>query len=141
LVAERQENEVTKKTLTEALDQIEELVKEVECAKNSVYQLQDNIQRLEQNASAREADLLTERQEKETTSKALAEAQAKIEGLLEEISSANKKTDLLQKTIERFVVFFFSWKHCLLPKLSTRNLLACVFMYLQNILMYRFLKQ
>jgi myosin-5 len=107
LVAERQENEVTKKTLTEALDQIEELVKEVECAKNSVYQLQDNIQRLEQNASAREADLLTERQEKETTSKALAEAQAKIEGLLEEISSANKKTDLLQKTIERFVVFFF----------------------------------
>ncbi|XP_015616299.1 myosin-17 isoform X7 [Oryza sativa Japonica Group] len=101
LVAERQENEVTKKTLTEALDQIEELVKEVECAKNSVYQLQDNIQRLEQNASAREADLLTERQEKETTSKALAEAQAKIEGLLEEISSANKKTDLLQKTIER----------------------------------------
>ncbi|XP_052164075.1 myosin-17-like isoform X6 [Oryza glaberrima] len=101
LVAERQENEVTTKTLTEALDQIEELVKEVECAKNSVYQLQDNIQRLEQNASAREADLLTERQEKETTSKALAEAQAKIEGLLEEISSANKKTDLLQKTIER----------------------------------------
>uniref|UniRef100_A0A0D9YE15 Myosin motor domain-containing protein n=1 Tax=Oryza glumipatula TaxID=40148 RepID=A0A0D9YE15_9ORYZ len=101
LVAERQENEVTKKTLTDALDQIEELVKEVECAKNSVYQLQDNIQRLEQNASAREADLLAERQEKETTSKALAEAQAKIEGLLEEISSANKKTDLLQKTIER----------------------------------------
>lgn len=45
MVAERQENEVTKKTLTEALDQIEELVKEVECAKNSVYQLQDNIQR------------------------------------------------------------------------------------------------
>ncbi|XP_040375912.1 myosin-17-like isoform X3 [Oryza brachyantha] len=101
LVAERQENEVTKKTLTEALDQIEEFVKEVECAKNTVYQLQDNIQRLEQSASAREADLLTERQEKETTCEALAEAQAKIEGLLEEISSANKKINLLQKSIER----------------------------------------
>uniref|UniRef100_A0A0D9V4W4 Myosin motor domain-containing protein n=1 Tax=Leersia perrieri TaxID=77586 RepID=A0A0D9V4W4_9ORYZ len=83
LVAERQENEVTKKTLTKALDQIEELVKEVECAKNSMYQLQDNIERLEQSASAREANLLTERQEKDITSKALAEAQAKIGGLEE----------------------------------------------------------
>ncbi|KAG8055648.1 hypothetical protein GUJ93_ZPchr0001g33025 [Zizania palustris] len=101
LVTERQENEVTKKTLSEALDQIEELVKEVECANNIVYQLQDNIQRLEQSATAREAVLLTESREKDTTSKALAKAQAQIEGLLEEISSNNKKTDLLQKTIER----------------------------------------
>lgn len=45
MVTERQENEVTKKTLTEALDQIEELVKEVECANYSVHQLQDSIQR------------------------------------------------------------------------------------------------
>ncbi|KAL5222227.1 hypothetical protein ABZP36_026940 [Zizania latifolia] len=101
LVAERQENEVTKKTLIESLDQVEELVKEVECANNNIYQLQDNIQRLEQSATAREAVLLTESQEKDITSKALEEAQAKIEGLLEEISSADKKNDLLQKTIER----------------------------------------
>lgn len=45
MVAEKQENEVTKKTLTEALDQIEELVKEVECTNHSVHQLQDSIQR------------------------------------------------------------------------------------------------
>jgi myosin-5 len=45
MVTERKETEVTKKTLTEALDQIEELVKEVECANHSVHQLQDSIQR------------------------------------------------------------------------------------------------
>jgi myosin-5 len=45
MVTERQESEVTKKTLTEALDQIEELVKEVECANHSVHQFQDSIQR------------------------------------------------------------------------------------------------
>lgn len=45
LVAEKQENEVTKKALTEALDQIEELVKEIERANNSIHQLQDSIQR------------------------------------------------------------------------------------------------
>ncbi|XP_021313169.1 myosin-17 isoform X4 [Sorghum bicolor] len=101
MVTERKETEVTKKTLTEALDQIEELVKEVECANHSVHQLQDSIQRLEQTAVAREATLLTERQEKDATSKALAEAQGRIEGLLKEIYSANRKTDQLQSTIER----------------------------------------
>ncbi|XP_062219527.1 myosin-17-like isoform X5 [Phragmites australis] len=101
LVAEKQENEVTKRTLTEALDQIEELVKEVECANHSVHQLQDIIQRLEQSAVAREATLLTESQEKDATSKALAEAQGRIEDLLKEIYSANRKIDQLQKTVER----------------------------------------
>lgn len=45
MVTERKENEATKKTLTEALDQIEELVKEVECANHNVHQFQDSIQR------------------------------------------------------------------------------------------------
>jgi hypothetical protein len=44
-IAEKQENEVTKRTLTEALDQIEEMVKEVECANHRAHQLQDSIQR------------------------------------------------------------------------------------------------
>ncbi|XP_025817045.1 myosin-17-like isoform X2 [Panicum hallii] len=101
MVTERQESEVTKKTLTEALDQIEELVKEVECANHSVHQFQDSIQRLEQSAVAREATLLTERQEKDAISKELAEAQGRIKGLLKEIKSANRKTDQLQDTIER----------------------------------------
>ncbi|VAH78306.1 unnamed protein product [Triticum turgidum subsp. durum] len=101
LVAEKQEKEVTKKTLTEALDRIEELVKELECANSSMHQLQDSIQRLEQSASAREAVLLTEHQEKDAKSKALAEAEARIDGLLEEISSANINIDLLKKTMKR----------------------------------------
>ena len=61
--------------------------------------------RLEQNAVARETTLLTERQEKDTISKELAEARGRIEGLLKEINSANRKTDQLQDTIERFVAF------------------------------------
>ncbi|XP_047053046.1 myosin-17-like isoform X3 [Lolium rigidum] len=101
LVAEKQETEVTKKTLTEALDQIEELVKEIECANNNMHQLQDSIQRLEESASATEAVLLTEHQEKDATSKALAEAEVRIEGLLDEISSANRNIDLLQNTVKR----------------------------------------
>ncbi|CAL4974395.1 unnamed protein product [Urochloa decumbens] len=101
MATERQEIEVTKKTLTEALDQIEELVKEVECANHSVRQLQDSIQRLEQSAVARDAALLTERQEKDSILKVLAEAQGRIEGLLKEIYSANRKTDELQNTIQR----------------------------------------
>ncbi|XP_044976870.1 myosin-17-like isoform X8 [Hordeum vulgare subsp. vulgare] len=101
LVVEKQENEVNKKALTEAQDQIKELVKEIECANNSMHQLQDGIQRLEQSASAREAVLLTEHQEKDAKSKALAEAEARIDGLLEEISSANRNIDLLQKTLKR----------------------------------------
>ncbi|KAM0828312.1 hypothetical protein ACQ4PT_067633 [Festuca glaucescens] len=101
LVAEKQETEVTKKTLTEALDQIEELVKEIECANNNMHQLQDSIQRLEESASATEAVLLTEHQEKDATSKALAEAEVRIGGLLDEISSANRNIDLLQNTVKR----------------------------------------
>jgi myosin V len=60
---------------------------------------------MEQTAVAREATLLAEHQEKDATSKALAEAQGRIEGLLKEIYSANRKNDQLQSTIERFVVF------------------------------------
>ncbi|VAH78333.1 unnamed protein product [Triticum turgidum subsp. durum] len=66
-----------------------------------MHQLQDSIQRLEQSASAREAVLLTEHQEKDAKSKALAEAEARIDGLLEEISSANINIDLLKKTMKR----------------------------------------
>ncbi|VAH62570.1 unnamed protein product [Triticum turgidum subsp. durum] len=66
-----------------------------------MHQLQDSIQRLEQSASAREAVLLTEHQEKDAKSKALAEAEVRIDGLLEEISSANINIDLLQKTMKR----------------------------------------
>jgi hypothetical protein len=59
--------------------------------------------RLEESASATEAVLLTEHQEKDATSKALAEAETRIEGLLDEISSANRNIDLLQNTVKRFV--------------------------------------
>ena len=45
LVTEKQENEVTKKTLSEAQVQIEELVKEIECANNNMHQLQESVQR------------------------------------------------------------------------------------------------
>jgi hypothetical protein len=61
--------------------------------------------RLEQSAFAREATLLTERQGKDATSKALAESQGRIEDLVKDIHSANRKINQLQKTIERFVVF------------------------------------
>jgi hypothetical protein len=61
--------------------------------------------RLEQSTVAREATLLTECQGKDVTSKVLAESQGRIEGLVKEIDSANRKMNQLKKTVERFVVF------------------------------------
>ncbi|RCV27045.1 hypothetical protein SETIT_5G294200v2 [Setaria italica] len=101
MVTERQENEVTKKTLTEALDQIEELVKEVECANHSVHQLQDSIQRLEETTVANENLLLREREQNDATSKAHVESQEKYEELLKKFVDVDRKIDLLQGTIER----------------------------------------
>jgi peptidoglycan hydrolase CwlO-like protein len=63
--------------------------------------------RLEQSTVAKEATLLTEHKEKDAISKALAEAQERIKGLLKENYSASTKIDQLQNTVERFVFFFF----------------------------------
>ncbi|CAM0882389.1 unnamed protein product [Alopecurus aequalis] len=101
LVAEKQENEVTKKTLTEALDQIEGLVKEIECANNNMHQLQESIQRLEENVSAKETLLLTESEQNASSSKLLAEAQLKIAELIKNVEDSHRKSDSLQATIER----------------------------------------
>ncbi|WVZ69084.1 hypothetical protein U9M48_017928 [Paspalum notatum var. saurae] len=101
MVTERQENEATKRTLTEALDQIEGLVKEVECANQSVHHLQDSIQRLEEGATAADALYLAERQEHDSTKKSLSEAQEANKELLTKIEKAEKNIDQLLENVER----------------------------------------
>ncbi|OEL32655.1 Myosin-17, partial [Dichanthelium oligosanthes] len=101
MVTERQEKEVIKKTLTEALDQIEGLVKEVECANHNVHQLQDSMQRLEEGATTTDALYLAERQEHDQTRKSLSEAQEINKELLTKIEEAEKNIDQLQENVER----------------------------------------
>jgi hypothetical protein len=80
--------------------------------------------RLEQIAVAREETLLTERQGKYATTKALAESQERVEGLVKAIDSANRKNDQLQKTVERFVVVFIASNH-FLPCIYLHLPLSC----------------
>ncbi|XP_022682842.1 myosin-17 isoform X2 [Setaria italica] len=101
LRSERQQNDAIMKQQADSQAEIGELQRKLEDADGRNKLLQDSLQRLEQSAVAREATLLTERQEKDAISKALAEAQGRIEGLLKEIYSASRKTDQLQNTIER----------------------------------------
>ncbi|XP_039812350.1 myosin-11-like isoform X2 [Panicum virgatum] len=101
LRSEKQQTDVIMKQLADSRGEIGELQRKLEDADGRNGLLQDSLQRLEQNAVARETTLLTERQEKDTISKELAEARGRIEGLLKEINSANRKIDQLQDTIER----------------------------------------
>ncbi|CAL4974394.1 unnamed protein product [Urochloa decumbens] len=101
LRSERQQNDAVMKQLADSQGEIGELQRKLEDADGRNRLLQDSLQRLEQSAVARDAALLTERQEKDSILKVLAEAQGRIEGLLKEIYSANRKTDELQNTIQR----------------------------------------
>jgi myosin-5 len=60
--------------------------------------------RLENTIREGEALLLTERQQTEAASATLAESQARNEALLSKLEDAVKENDLLQETVQRFVL-------------------------------------
>uniref|UniRef100_A0A0E0N1L6 Myosin motor domain-containing protein n=1 Tax=Oryza rufipogon TaxID=4529 RepID=A0A0E0N1L6_ORYRU len=102
LVAEQEENDVTKKAHANAQERNEELSKEVEDADGKIKQLSDTVQRLEETIQEREAILLAERQEKEEASAVIAESQARNEAFASKLEDAEKQIDLLQETVQRF---------------------------------------
>ncbi|KAJ1285100.1 hypothetical protein BS78_03G254900 [Paspalum vaginatum] len=101
LLTEKEQNASTLKLLAEAQLRIEELIKKLEGADIKSYSLQDTISRLEQDGTAKEALLLTEKQAHEATRKTLTEAQEKNEELLKIIHDNDKNILQLQFTIQR----------------------------------------
>ncbi|XP_062219503.1 myosin-17-like isoform X2 [Phragmites australis] len=102
LVAEREENDLTKKAHANALEGNEELNKKVKDAEEKIKQFSDIVQRLEVTVREGEALLLTERQQSEAVSTALAESQARNEALVSKLEDAVKQNDLLHEAIKRF---------------------------------------
>ncbi|KAG0539151.1 hypothetical protein BDA96_03G297700 [Sorghum bicolor] len=101
LRSERQQNDAIVKQLAESQGEVGELQRKLEdaCARNSL--LQDSLQRLEQDVTAKEALLLTEKQAHEETRKTLTETQEKSEELLKKIHDSDKHILQLQFTIQR----------------------------------------
>ncbi|CAL4974396.1 unnamed protein product [Urochloa decumbens] len=101
LLTEKQEHEATRKTLNEAQERNEELLKKIHDNDKNILQLQFTIQRLEETTVANENLLLREREQNDATTKAHIESQEKYEELLKKFVDVDRKIDLLQGTIER----------------------------------------
>jgi len=102
LLTEKQAHEATKKTLSEAQERNEELLKKIHDNDKNILQLQFTIQRLEETTVAKENLLLREKEQNDATTKAHIESQEKYEELLKKFVDVDTKIDLLQGTIERF---------------------------------------
>ncbi|CAO2178511.1 unnamed protein product [Urochloa humidicola] len=101
LLTEKQEHEATRKTLSEAQERNEELLKKIHDNDKNILQLQFTIQRLEETTVANENLLLREREQNDAATKAHIESQEKYEELLKKFVDVDRKIDLLQGTIER----------------------------------------
>ncbi|KAM0843588.1 hypothetical protein ACQ4PT_057616 [Festuca glaucescens] len=101
LVSEKQTHEATKNTLTETLGRNEELIKKIQDSDKHNLQLQLTVERLQENASTKEALLLREREQNNATVKAQEESQERNSQLIKKFEDVDKKIDLLQGTIQR----------------------------------------
>ncbi|XP_035817765.1 myosin-17 isoform X6 [Zea mays] len=101
LRSERQQKDAIMKQLAESQGEIGELQRKLEDADARNGLLQDSLQRLEQDVSAKEVLLLTEKQAHEATRKTLTEVQEKSEELLKKIHDNDKHILQLQFTIQR----------------------------------------
>ncbi|VAH62550.1 unnamed protein product [Triticum turgidum subsp. durum] len=102
LVAEREENDVTKKAHSNAQERNEELNRKVQDADEMIKQLNDIVKRLEETVREGEALLLTEKQQNEEASAALAESHLRDQAFAIKIEEAEKQITLLQENVERF---------------------------------------
>ncbi|ONM38765.1 Myosin family protein with Dil domain [Zea mays] len=101
LLTEKEQNASTLKLLAEAQLRIEELIKKLEGSDRKSDSLQDTITRLEQDVTAKEALLLTEKEAHDATRKTLTEAQEESGELLKKIHDNDKHILQLQFTIQR----------------------------------------
>uniref|UniRef100_A0A0E0C753 Myosin motor domain-containing protein n=1 Tax=Oryza meridionalis TaxID=40149 RepID=A0A0E0C753_9ORYZ len=101
LEIERQENNATKDEVTNAQNKIMELVNESQQLQDIRKHLEDNIKRLEEDATTREALLISEKQAHEATKRTLTETQLRNGELINKIQDSDKHALQLELTIER----------------------------------------
>ncbi|EMS55825.1 Myosin-J heavy chain [Triticum urartu] len=101
LATERQENNATKEELANAQKKTKELVNELQNCQEIRKQLEENIKRLEQDATAKDALLISEKQTHEATKKTLTETLGRNEELIKKIQDSDKHSLQLQLTVER----------------------------------------
>ncbi|PNT72700.1 hypothetical protein BRADI_2g48076v3 [Brachypodium distachyon] len=101
LLTEREQNASSLKLLAEAQLKIAELTKNIEDAHRKSDSLQSTVERLEEDGTAKDVLLLTEKQAHEATRKTLSEAQERNEELLMKIHDDDKNILQLQFTIQR----------------------------------------
>ncbi|KAG8086217.1 hypothetical protein GUJ93_ZPchr0010g8727 [Zizania palustris] len=100
-VAERQEHDLTKQSLSKSQERNWELLRKVDEAEKSINKLLENVQRLEKHATARESLLLKTKQNHDRTTKALIEAERRNQELTKKIEDSDRKINLLEDSMNR----------------------------------------
>uniref|UniRef100_A0ACD5TEB0 Uncharacterized protein n=1 Tax=Avena sativa TaxID=4498 RepID=A0ACD5TEB0_AVESA len=107
---EIQENNATKEELANAQEKMKELVNELQHCQETKKQLEDIIKGLEQDATTRDALLVSEKQTHEATKKTLTETLGRNEELIKKIQDSDKHNLQLQLTVERLIIILGSFK-------------------------------
>ncbi|KAL5231718.1 hypothetical protein ABZP36_030494 [Zizania latifolia] len=100
-VAERQEHDQTKQSLSKSQERNWELLRKVDEAEKSINKLLENVQRLEKHATARESLLLKTKQNHDRTTKALIEAERRNRELTKKFEDSDRKINLLEDSMNR----------------------------------------
>ncbi|CAL5096008.1 unnamed protein product [Urochloa decumbens] len=100
-VAERQEHDQTKQALSKAQERNWELLRKVDDSDKTINKMLENAQRLEKHATARESLLLKTKQNLDSTTKALTEAQGRNRDLMTSFEDSAKKINMLEDSVNR----------------------------------------
>uniref|UniRef100_A0A0D9WJ42 Myosin motor domain-containing protein n=1 Tax=Leersia perrieri TaxID=77586 RepID=A0A0D9WJ42_9ORYZ len=103
-VAERQEHDQTKQSLSKSQERNWELLRKVDEAEKSINKLLENAQRLEKHATARESLLLKTKQSHDATTKALVEAERRNRELAKSFEESYMKINMLEDSVNRLEV-------------------------------------
>ncbi|CAL4902054.1 unnamed protein product [Urochloa decumbens] len=100
-VTERQEHDQTKQALSKAQERNWELLRKVDDSEKTINKMLENAQRLEKHATARESLLLKTKQNLDSTTKALTEAQGRNRDLMTSFEDSAKKINMLEESVNR----------------------------------------
>jgi myosin-5 len=100
LEAAREENDTIRKSLAEAQEKNEELLRKISDNEYRIHLLQDTAQKLQVDAISRLSSFVMEKQESDAAKRALTEARERNEDLLKRNEDLLKRNDDLIKKIE-----------------------------------------
>ncbi|ONM38767.1 Myosin family protein with Dil domain [Zea mays] len=100
LEAAMKENDAIRRSLTEAQERNDELLKKISDSEYRIHLLQDTIQKLQVDAISRLSSFVMEKQESDASKRAVTEAHERNEDLLKRNEDLLKRNDDLIKKIE-----------------------------------------